>query len=151
MTEKEASTDNTDDLRFKSRGGLVWQVLLLQLKLVVDGIRDLVLVPISLVAGLLGLVIGGDHPEKYFKKVLTFGRQTEIWINLFGQRKHGGTSDAMIEPFRERIMSEAQDIEWVQRAGKGINKKLDSVNQRIEAAVADRAKGATPKDDETRS
>ena len=151
MTEKEASTDNTDDLRFKSRGGLVWQVFLLQLKLVVDGVRDLVLVPISLFAGLLGLVIGGDHPEKYFKKVLTFGRQTEIWINLFGQRKHGGTSDAMIEPFRERIMSEAQDIEWVQRAGKGINKKLDSVNQRIEAAVADRAKGTTPKDDETRS
>ena len=152
MTEENESTDIPNDERINSRGRLVWQIFLLQMKLVVDGFRDVILVPISLFAGLLGLIVGGDHPEKYLQKVLSFGRQSEIWINLFGQRKHSGTSDAMIEPIRERVMSEAQDIEWLQRAGKGINKKLDSVNQHIDKAVAEKTGNRTNKsDDELKS
>ena len=152
MTDRQEKGDIDQGDQTSSRASLVWQVIFLQLKLMVDGLRDVILVPITLVAGLMGLIIGGDHPEKYFQKVLSFGRQSEIWINLFGQRKHDGTSDAMLEPFRARVINETQDIEWLQKAGKGINEKLDFVNQKIESAVvANREERIPNKDIDNRS
>jgi hypothetical protein len=129
--EHEAQTAQEND-RSNSRASLVWEVFLFQLKLVADGFRDVILVPISLVSALMGLIIGGDQPDRYFRQVLSLGRRSEIWINLFAHRKHRGTSDAMIEPLRERVMSEAQNNAWVQRAGKGINRTLDTVNDHVD-------------------
>ena len=64
---------------------LVRDVALLQLKLVADGFRDLVLLPASLLAGLISLVRsenGGPGPQFY--RLLVTGKRTERWINLFG-------------------------------------------------------------------
>ncbi len=85
---------------------LVWDVVMFQIKLLADGIRDLVLSPMIIVAGVLGLLAGGDDPHRYFRRVLRFGRRTELWINLFGHRR-SGTSDALVDPLRERMFSEA--------------------------------------------
>ncbi len=86
-----------------SRLHLIWEVVIFQFKLSLDGLRDLVLMPISLVSALLGLLAGGSEPAKYYNKVLRFGRRTEIWINLFGQRAHQGTSDELIKPLRQKL------------------------------------------------
>ena len=66
-----------------------------QLKLMVDGFRDLVLLPISLVATLLGLLRGGDEPEREFNRVLDLGRDTERWINLFGRADEADPNHAI--------------------------------------------------------
>jgi hypothetical protein len=66
------------------RGILVRHTVIFQLKLMADGLRDLVLLPVSLVATLLGLLRGGDEPEREFLKVIAIGRESEQWINLFG-------------------------------------------------------------------
>jgi hypothetical protein len=66
------------------RGELVRQSVVFQLKLVTDGIRDLVLVPISFIATIIGLIRGGEEPEREYKQILELGRQSERWINLFG-------------------------------------------------------------------
>ena len=56
----------------------------LQVKLVVDGLRDLILVPASLVAGILSLASGSsDRPGPQFYQLIRLGKQSEIWINLF--------------------------------------------------------------------
>jgi hypothetical protein len=56
-----------------------------QLKLVVDGLRDLILVPTSLIAGIVSRAKGeGGRPGLQFYHLLGFGQQTERWINLFG-------------------------------------------------------------------
>lgn len=91
-----------------SRLHLLWEVVIFQFKLGLDGFRDLVLVPISLVSALLGLLAGGSEPAKYYNKVLRFGRRTEAWINLFGQRRHQGTSDELIKPLREKLFRRAE-------------------------------------------
>ena len=67
-----------------TRGELVRNAFVFQLKLMADGFRDLVLVPVSLVATLVGLLRGGEEPDREFKQVIEIGRGTEQWINLFG-------------------------------------------------------------------
>ena len=64
-----------------------WQfgrdVLVFQGKLLMDGLRDLTLFPISIFAALVDVIKGGDRPGRHFYDVVHFGRQTEIWIHLF--------------------------------------------------------------------
>ncbi len=67
------------------RWTLIRDVAVLQIKLLADGLRDLILVPASLIAGLLSLASGNDgRPGDHFYRLLSRGKQTERWINLFG-------------------------------------------------------------------
>jgi len=62
-------------------------VVVFQLKLMVDGLRDVVLVPTALVAGFIGFLRGGDDPQQEFKWVIQLGLRSERWIDLFGQHE----------------------------------------------------------------
>ncbi|MDH3338940.1 MAG: hypothetical protein OER22_05690 [Gammaproteobacteria bacterium] len=64
---------------------LIRDIAVLQVKLVVDGLRDLILVPASLVAGIVSLVKTRDgKPGSEFYALISVGKQSERWINLFG-------------------------------------------------------------------
>jgi hypothetical protein len=63
---------------------LAKDVAVLQLKLVVDGLRDLVLVPASLIAGILSLLSSDAEQRLWFYKLVSEGKRSERWINLFG-------------------------------------------------------------------
>ena len=121
----------------QSRANLVWAALVFQAKLVVDGLRDLVLVPISLIATLFGLVAGGSQPGRYFEQVLRFGRRTETWINLFDHRRGRGTSDDLISPIKDKVFQEAEANPWLQKAGTTVNRSLDQVNEAVQKRVQD--------------
>ena len=90
---------NTDD-NAPYRWELIRDILVLQVKLIVDGLRDFLLVPVSLVVGLVSLVRGGDRPGTEFYDLLRYGRRTERLINLFGaaDRVQGATEDAETIP-----------------------------------------------------
>ncbi len=135
MADHDSQQENAADTS-TSRLHLIWEVLVFQLKLAADGLRDVLLMPISIVCGIMGLVAGGHEPDRYFKQVLKLGRRTEIWLNLFGYRKHAGTSDELIAPFKDKFFSQAQQNPWVSKAGTGLNKHLDSVNASISAKKA---------------
>ena len=72
------------DTDTSKRGTLIRNSFVFQLKLMADGLRDLVLLPVSLVATIIGLLKGGDEPEREFHQVIELGRESEKWINLFG-------------------------------------------------------------------
>ncbi|NOR18667.1 MAG: hypothetical protein GQ538_01090 [Xanthomonadales bacterium] len=74
------------------RGELVRSTVVFQLKLIADGFRDPVLLPVSLIATVIGLLRGGDEPDREFNQVIDIGRQSEQWINLFGN--HDQPDDA---------------------------------------------------------
>lgn len=64
---------------------LIRDVGVLQVKLVVDGLRDLVLVPASLIAGVVSLIRSKDgKPGPQFYRLIAIGKKSEHWINLFG-------------------------------------------------------------------
>ena len=84
-----------DETGTSKRGDLVRNTVVFQLKLMADGFRDLVLLPVSLVATLIGLLRGGDEPEREFHQVIQIGRQSEQWINLFGNHDVPDNSNAV--------------------------------------------------------
>jgi hypothetical protein len=65
------------------RSRLLRDLVVLQIKLMADALRDIVVSPIALVAGLFGLVIGRPPATDLFYGVVRFGRRTEQWIDPF--------------------------------------------------------------------
>ena len=89
------------------RWTLVRDIAVLQAKLIVDGLRDLLLVPASLVAGIVSLVTQEDgRPGSQFYHLLSVGKQSERWINLFGALGNAPSDLEHIEPFPESDMDE---------------------------------------------
>ena len=66
---------------------LIRETATLQLKLIADGFRDAILIPISLIAALIGLLRGGEDCDREFHRVIKLGRRSERWINLFGHQR----------------------------------------------------------------
>ncbi len=68
-----------------SNWSLIRDLAVLQVKLIVDGFRDLVLLPISIVAAIVSLANGSNGvPGPQFYRLLVIGKQSERWIDLFG-------------------------------------------------------------------
>lgn len=111
-----------------TRAELLWRLLVFQLKLVMDGLRDIALVPVSLIAGVIGIVRGGPDADRPFEDVLQFGRRTESWINLFGHQQ-GDTADKLIEPFQKKVFAELQNNPQLKQVGAQIGSQLDKVGQ----------------------
>lgn len=68
---------------------LIRDIAVLQVKLIVDGLRDFVLVPASLIAGIISLAKRKDgRPGPEFYSLVGVGKQSERWINLFGAMRN---------------------------------------------------------------
>lgn len=124
-----------------SRFPVLRDVLVFQFKLLVDGLRDLLISPVSLLAALVDLLVPGDDGGKRFYAVVRYGRRTEQWINLFGatgpgdaaQENHGldvilaDLEEVVRDPSRrEEARAKAQEVlERLRQAGgpKGEDQK----------------------------
>ncbi|MEM7430596.1 MAG: hypothetical protein AAF351_01525 [Pseudomonadota bacterium] len=72
-----------------SRLTLIRDVLVFQFKLVIDGFRDVVLLPAALIGGLISLIKTKDGvPGSEFYELMAIGKRSERWINLFGGLKN---------------------------------------------------------------
>jgi hypothetical protein len=93
---------------------LIRQSAVFQLKLLVDGLRDFVLVPVSLVATVVGLLRSAADPEREFEQVLQLGRRSERWINLFGTHDvaagpdEAGSIDGVLERVEQVLREQAR-------------------------------------------
>jgi hypothetical protein len=87
------------------RVDLVRDIAVLQVKLIVDGLRDFILVPISLVAGVISLFRAGDPAGSEFYNLLRIGKKSERFINLFG------AADRAREPEIDRVRFPDDDID----------------------------------------
>lgn len=68
---------------------LIRDVGVMQVKLLLDGFRDLVLLPASLIAGIISLVQSRNgKPGPQFYRLIALGKQSEGWINLFGAMRN---------------------------------------------------------------
>jgi hypothetical protein len=60
------------------RWELIRDLVGFQFKLALDGLRDLLLSPVSIVIAMYGLFFGGDRPGKHFYSLLHWGHKTEL-------------------------------------------------------------------------
>ena len=106
--------------RPSSRGQLLRDTFVFQFKLAVDGLRDLVLSPVSLFAALLDFVTGSDR----FYRLLDLGRQSERWINLFGTHDDAGL-DQTVSKVEELVREQYQKGNMTETAKEAVNRALD--------------------------
>jgi hypothetical protein len=124
------------------RWTLIRDLAVFQLKLGLDALRDLLLSPVSLIAGLVDLVFGGGQPARHFYSVLAAGRRTEAWINLFGELDRAAprgeaaegaertSIDAIVERM-ERLLVEQYERGGVTASAKtAIDRGLDAIGRR---------------------
>jgi len=91
----------------KDAGVERWTMLrdlgVLQVKLIVDGLRDIVLVPLSLIAGVVSIASSEDgRPGPQFYHLLAWGKQSEVWINLFGAVNNSPEKIEQPQPFGDK-------------------------------------------------
>ncbi|HFC30322.1 MAG TPA: hypothetical protein ENJ44_04685, partial [Oceanospirillales bacterium] len=85
--EKIESKPEESSKENPSRSEVIRDTLVLQVKLIVDGIRDLFLMPIAFFAALAGLVLHKDNPGRYLYRILNYCKLSEKWIGLFDEAK----------------------------------------------------------------
>jgi len=125
------------------RGTLFRNTVIFQLKLIADGFRDLLLVPISLIASLIGLLRGGDEPDREFNQVLEVGRESERWINLFGTHEQpddatpAASIDALFSKVEETLKTQYQASGTSERAQAEIDEALQAAQKEAKQSQAD--------------
>jgi hypothetical protein len=105
LTDMNIEQQDSENDTGPDRWTLVRDVAVLQVKLIVDGLRDFILVPVSLVAGLIGLFRAGDPAGNEFYNLLRVGKRSERWINLFG------AAERVAEPKDARVRFPEEDID----------------------------------------
>jgi len=83
----------------RDRWTVIRDIGVLQVKLVFDGLRDLILVPVSLVLGAISLTRPGKEMGSEFYELLRLGKKSERWINLFGAADKASTQDPELTRF----------------------------------------------------
>jgi hypothetical protein len=117
------------------RGELIRNAVVFQLKLMADGFRDLVLLPVSLIATIIGLLRGGNEPERELNQILDLGRESEEWINLFGNHSAANKShavasmDALFSKVEETLKQQYKASGTSERAQAEIDEALQAVQE----------------------
>lgn len=73
-------------------------VVVFQVKLFLDNVRDFALVPISLVAALIDLVYKGEREGALFYRVLRWGAHSEEVINVYSAIEDHPPADFKVNP-----------------------------------------------------
>jgi hypothetical protein len=106
------------------RSELFRNAIVFQVKLMADGFRDLVLIPVSFFAAIIGLLRGGDEPEKEFNQVIDIGRESERWINLFGN--HDVPENSNMATSIDVVFTKVEDVLKQQYKADGTSKSAQA-------------------------
>jgi len=63
---------------------IIRDLVIFQVKLAIDGLKDVVLLPASLVAALIELVFPSERPGRLFYLVMRLGETFDRWLSLYG-------------------------------------------------------------------
>ena len=90
-----------------TRNQLIRDVLLLQVKLLIGAARDLAVVPVTLAAALLDLILSKSQPPRFFHHVLRLGERSDEWIDVWSAARHGseqrGPVDSILASVEEVV------------------------------------------------
>lgn len=82
---------------YESRWRLARDVGVFELKLAVDGLKDLVLAPLALAAFVADLVMPRQSRGVFLRAVIRIGERFESWLNLYGLRRRDKTRTILDE------------------------------------------------------
>jgi hypothetical protein len=136
----EPKPDSPHD--YPDRWTLIRDLFVFQAKLLVDGLRDLLLVPAALVAGIWSLVAGDkDGPGPQFYRLIGLGKQSERWIDLFKAYENApeevrreqefavSNMDELVDRFESFVVDEYERGGVTAQAKERIDKALDAIQR----------------------
>ena len=129
---------------------LLRDATVLQLKLIADGFRDALLIPVSLVAALVGLVRGGADCDAEFRRVIQLGRRSERWINLFGHKRPldvshpAGSMDRVLEQVEAIVVEQYKKGKSAAEARDAVRKVIDEENNKTGSESRPNARDTEP-------
>lgn len=128
---------------YPDRWTLIRDLFVFQAKLLVDGLRDLLLVPASLVAGIWSLVSSDNgRPGPQFYQLVSLGKQSEVWIDLFKAYENAPEEirreqelavknmDELVGRFESFVVDEYERGGVTAQAKERIDKALDAIQRR---------------------
>ena len=137
MSESLPSISDREDAPV-DRWQFLRDVLVFQVKLALDAMRDVILVPVSIGAALLDLVSSGKPMGQSFYRVFALCKQTDIWINLFdtygnpdeSPEAASTTVDSLVAQV-EALLVEQHDRGGLTATAKvAIDRALDGISKR---------------------
>ncbi|MCB1582322.1 MAG: hypothetical protein R3E90_05220 [Marinicella sp.] len=135
-----------------SRTEVVRDTIVLQLKLIVDGLRDLALMPICFFAAIFGLIKHSERPGRYLYRVLSYGRMSEKWIGLFDDankdtmepiKYEGKNFDDLLQKTQTAFESKYIDPEKKDLLVKKLDAALNEINGKLNKNKPDNSSEAT--------
>jgi hypothetical protein len=137
MDAKPPTEENYPD-----RWTLIRDIAVLQVKLIVDGFRDLLLVPASLIAGIASIVTGTkERPGPQFYQLIGVGKQSERWIDLFKAYENApdevkqeysfgaANMDELVDRFESFVVDEYQRGGVTKQAKERIDQALNAIQR----------------------
>lgn len=111
-------------------------------KLVLDGMKDILLSPVSLGAALISLFNKEEETGRQFYEVLHAARRLEDWLNKYGDadripapgfatRQEGESIDAMIARVEELVKRQYERGGLTANAKDAIDRALDAVHDKL--------------------
>ena len=94
----KAASPTASDGNIGNRWRFLRDVLVFQLKLLLDNVRDFVLAPVSLGAAVIDLLFRGERESALFYKVLRWGSHSEKVINVYSAIDHHAPGDFEVHP-----------------------------------------------------
>ncbi len=137
-----------------TRWTLIRDMLVFQVKLAMDAIRDLFLSPVSIICGLIDIFKGHSHSQSYFHKLMIFGRQTDFWLNLFGNHDNGAGNLAITERQRDKssvsvdqLFTQVESLLKEQHGKGGLTASAKATIDRYLDKIVDTKSSATTSND----
>lgn len=78
---------------YPSRAVLIRDLLILQLKLLIDALKDVLFMKLAFFAALFDLLFGRPGRPLLFYAVLRLGERFDLWLNLYGAASTADESD----------------------------------------------------------
>lgn len=139
MPEQQPQSSNVNS---DARWVFMRDVLVFEFKMFLDNLRDFLLMPASLIAAGIDLVLGGERHGRRFYKVLEWGKHSEEIINVYGcidetPREHGMKQDYSVDAVVNRL--EAVIVREYEKGGtaatikSAIDRALDQLQGEAQA------------------
>jgi len=133
----------------RKRGPLIRAVAILQLKLALSALRDLVLIPLALIAALLDFLRMSAHEPRFFRSVLRLGEHSDRWIDMWYHTDPDAAPRENVDALLTRVELVVRDREQGARQARVLRRwaerQMQRARQKAGEQVATRIKAMTDK------
>lgn len=123
--------------RVPRRGDILGRFVIFQVKLIIDGLKDMLLSPLSMVALALGL-ISPSRALPTWRRLYAMGRGFDRWLDLFPEEESASQHPSGVTQSADALFEETQKVLQALRRGGAsdpeIQAKLSTLARALERA-----------------